>query len=220
MRIHAYHEMYLNRAQKNLGSALHYAVNDCDIPGAEFLDMFSACDISKRIENGEPLYLVGKSGIEIARDVVELTTGREFSVEPKGHFGRTKEYWIGWAVAYYQWISDRSYGEILRVVPYENLEKMYQVLHEADISKFVDIMDSKMDAAYRDTRLKRLRLFYELTQSELSKKSGVNLRSIQMYEQRNKDINKASAETLYKLAKVLGCSMEALLEKHSGKSVL
>lgn len=34
-----------------------------------------------------------------------------------------------------------------------------------------------------------------------------------MYEQRNKDINKASAETLYKISKVLGCTMEDLIEK-------
>ena len=32
-------------------------------------------------------------------------------------------------------------------------------------------------------------------------------------EQRHKDINKACARTLYSLAKVLGCSMENLLEK-------
>ena len=52
-----------------------------------------------------------------------------------------------------------------------------------------------------------------LTQAELAKRSGVSLRSIQMYEQHNKDINKASAETVLSLAKVLGCTMEDLLEK-------
>lgn len=51
------------------------------------------------------------------------------------------------------------------------------------------------------------------TQAELAKRSGVGLRSIQMYEQRNKNINKASAETLYRLSKVLGCMMEDLIEK-------
>ena len=48
---------------------------------------------------------------------------------------------------------------------------------------------------------------------QLARRSGVSLRSIQMYEQRNKDINKASAETLYRLARVFGCRMEDLLEK-------
>ena len=51
------------------------------------------------------------------------------------------------------------------------------------------------------------------TQAELARRSNVSLRSIQMYEQRNKDINKASAATVLSLAKVLGCTMEDLLEK-------
>lgn len=34
-----------------------------------------------------------------------------------------------------------------------------------------------------------------------------------MYEERNKDINKASANALYRILKVLGCNIESLLEK-------
>ena len=54
---------------------------------------------------------------------------------------------------------------------------------------------------------------YGCSQAELAKKSGVGLRSIQLYEQRKKDINKAGAESLYKISKVLGCAMEDLLER-------
>ena len=61
--------------------------------------------------------------------------------------------------------------------------------------------------------MKRIRTAYGCTQAELAKRSGVSLRSIQMYEQRNKDINKASAETLLRLSRVLGCTMEDLMEK-------
>lgn len=61
--------------------------------------------------------------------------------------------------------------------------------------------------------MKRIRISYGCTQSELAKKAGVSLRSIQMYEQRKKDINKASAITLYRIAKVLGCNMESLIER-------
>lgn len=42
--------------------------------------------------------------------------------------------------------------------------------------------------------------------------SGVSLRSIQMYEQRKNDIDKAQGQTLYKLAATLGCTIEDLLE--------
>lgn len=66
---------------------------------------------------------------------------------------------------------------------------------------------------FKDTNLKRIRSTYGYTQAELAKRSGVTLRSIQMYEQRNKDINKASADALYRISRVLGCSMESLLEK-------
>ena len=52
-----------------------------------------------------------------------------------------------------------------------------------------------------------------MTQRELSVLSGISLRSIQMYEQKNKDINKASVKTVYKLAKILGCTIENLIEK-------
>jgi len=52
-----------------------------------------------------------------------------------------------------------------------------------------------------------------LSQAELAKISGVGLRSIQMYEQRVNDIDKAQAQTIYKLSRVIGCSMEDLLEK-------
>ena len=70
-----------------------------------------------------------------------------------------------------------------------------------------------MKEHFPETNLKRIRTTYGCTQAELSKRSGVSLRSIQMYEQRNKNINKASVETIYSLAKVLGCSMEDLIEK-------
>ena len=66
---------------------------------------------------------------------------------------------------------------------------------------------------FSETNLKRIRLIYGCSQRELAEMSGVSLRSIQMYEQRNKDINKAQAESLNRLAKSLGCTMEDLLEE-------
>ena len=51
-----------------------------------------------------------------------------------------------------------------------------------------------------------------LPQSELTAVSGVNIRNIQQYEQRAKDINRAAAISLQSLARVLGCRIESLLE--------
>ncbi len=213
MTIRAYQEIYLNKARKALGDAFDYIVNTCDIPGAVFVKLFTASTICKRMERGEPALIAGKSGIEIASDVLFETTGKYYDEEPRKKYGRTKEYWIGWAVAYYQWYSSRSYRDIFKVLPFEDLERMYYTLHEADITKFVQIADEKMKEHFKETNLKRIRSSYGCTQKELAEKAGVTVRSIQMYEQRRKDINKASAETLFRISKVLGCTIEDLVEK-------
>ena len=213
MAMRAYQEIYLNKAQTALGDAFDYAINTCHIPGSDFVKLFTASSVSRRMENGEPALLAGKSGIEIAADVLLETTGKPPEADPQEHLGRTQEYWIGWAVCYYQWFSARSYSDIFNVFSYEDLANMYYTLHEADITKFVDIADERIHAHFKDTNLKRIRSAYGCTQAELARRSDVTLRSIQMYEQKNKGINKASAAALYRISKVLGCSMESLLEK-------
>ena len=209
----AYQEIYLSKAQSVIGDAFDYAVNTCGIIGTDFVKLFIASSVSKRLENGEPAYLAGKSGIEIVREIIAETKGKELQIEPQEHFGRSKEYWIGWAIAYYQWYSGRKYSDIFKVLSFEDLQKMYYTLHEADITKFVDIVDAKIKEYFSETNLKRIRTAYGFTQAELAERSGVSLRSIQMYEQRNKNINKASADSMYSLAKALGCTMEDLIER-------
>jgi len=209
----AYQEIYLNKAQSTLGDAFDYAVNVCGFSGSDFVKMFIASSVSKKLENGEPSYLVGKSGIELVGDIIFETMGKELSAKPHEHFDHSVEYWIGWAVAYYQWYSDRRYSDIFKAVSFKDLQNMYCPLHEADISKFVDIVDARMKEHFPETNLKRIRTAYGCTQAELAQRANVSLRSIQMYEQRNKDINKAGVDTVYRLAKVLGCAIEDLIEK-------
>ncbi len=211
--IHAYQEIYLNSIQSVLGEAFDYAINECNINGKDFINLFLASEISEKIEKGDCTYLVGKSGIELAIEIIQSTTGNDAFSEANDTFYRTAEYWIGYVIAYYQWYSSRTFSNIFYVFSYPDLKNMYQTLHEADISKFVDIADKRIKETMRETNLKHIRKLYGISQSKLAKYSTVSLRSIQMYEQRNKDINKASGETLYNLSKVLGCSMEDLLEK-------
>ena len=212
-KIHAYQEIYLNKVQSMLGVAFDYAINACTIPGEEFIKQFIASSVSIKLENGEPEYIAGKSGIELAVDIVFETTGETIENEFINNYSFSPEYWIGWAVAYYQWWSSQKYSTIFNVFSFNDLKKIYYTLHEADISKFVDIADRRIKEFYPETNLKRFRSVYGYSQAELSKKSGVSLKSIQMYEQRNKDINKASVETIFRIAKTLGCSVEDLIEK-------
>lgn len=210
---HAYQEIYRSKAQATLGDAFDYAVNTCGLNGTTFTKLFCASTVSKRMENGEPAYVAGKSGIEIVLEVISETMGKSLAIESHEHMGRSREYWIGWAAAYYQWHSGRKYSDIFKAIPFEDMQKMYYTLHEADITKFVEIADQLTKNHFTETNLKRIRTAYGITQAELSKRSGVSLRSIQMYEQKNKDINKASVETVHSLAKVLGCTVEDLIER-------
>lgn len=61
-------------------------------------------------------------------------------------------------------------------------------------------------------KLKQKRTETGLSQSGLAGCSGVNVRLIQDYEQGHKDINKAAAVTVYRLANVLGCAVEDIIE--------
>lgn len=62
------------------------------------------------------------------------------------------------------------------------------------------------------SKLKTIRESKEMSQSKLAEVSGVNLRTLQYYEQGYKDINKAQGITLLKLSQALECTIEELLE--------
>lgn len=59
--------------------------------------------------------------------------------------------------------------------------------------------------------LRKIRTSRNLTQRELSLKSGVNYRSLQDYEQGHKKLESANGDTLMRLSTVLGCSIEDLI---------
>ena len=78
MRTHAYQEIYLHHAQCAMGDAFEYAINTCKLSGDNFIQILLSSSVCKKLENGEPAYLAGKSGIEIAREVLEETTDKHF----------------------------------------------------------------------------------------------------------------------------------------------
>ena len=63
------------------------------------------------------------------------------------------------------------------------------------------------------SKLAELRKKKHLSQNDLVKASGVSRSVILKYESGERDINKASGETLLKIATVLNCKIEDLLER-------
>lgn len=215
MTIRAYPETYLDDAMNNLGDAFDYAVYDCKMELADFYRFFITSGIGAAFGCGAPKYLAGLSGPELAGAVLYKTTGHRPLTPPSENMDKSPEYWVGWILAYYQWYRGCSFGRLQELgITVDHLLNLYPALHEADISKFVQLADPFIAESARrsGTRLQTIRKAAGLTQKALAETADVSLRMVQLYEQRVKDINKASATTLYKIARGLGCEMTDLLE--------
>lgn len=210
---HAYSELYLTDAKKSLGTMVDYAVHDCDYNVDWMIELFVKSGYAKQFEKGSPVVVGGMSGVELARKIIEKIYKEDIEIEAAQPMDKTPEYWAGWALADYQWYSGYRFEDIFEKVKMSEIINMYYPYHEMSIEHFYEVMDKKMDRIVGETKLKRVREAAGLSQSELAKKSGVSLRSIQMYEQRQNDIDKAQGHTLYKLSVALGCDIETLLER-------
>lgn len=207
--IHAYDKNYLSKAQNNLASMFDFAVYDLKEDLTLFYKMFLQSKISAQFERGETTVIAGRSGVELA---LELIGDESLASKYRPVANRTPEYWCGWALAYFQWQTNLSFKEIDNYIPVSEVLNMYSPFHEMDISQFCDKMLELYNKRKNNTNLKKLRIGAELSQSQLAEISDIPLRTIQQYEQNQKNINAAKAETVVKLAKALNCTVEALLE--------
>lgn len=215
----AYKETYLNSAADSFGSMLDYAVNDCKLDGDDFLQMFIASGFAAQFERGNPKIIAGLSGVDLANKIIETVIGAPPATEPQEPLDyRTEAFWAGWILARYQWYTARRFSAILRILPFALIIQMYHPLHEAPESKFFEVAEQIYAEKSPETNLKRFRQNAGFSQSALADEAGVSLRSIQMYEQRNKDINKAQVITIAKLARALGCDVEDLLESEENRA--
>lgn len=214
MMTHAYSHTYLNKAARTVGNMLHDAVIEFSFDGTEFLDHFIQSEIAEQIENGNPKYISGKSGQELFLDVIALIYGNQ-TVEkymrniPIRTYERSEVYWIGWMLTHYQWYSGRSFRNILEVLPYNELLGLYSTLHEADIQKSYEVLDTHF--YHSESKLKQVRKNCNLTQEELSNLSGVSLNTIRAYERKAKDIDKAQIDIVLRLVNALKCDIKDLL---------
>lgn len=210
--IRAYDKVYLEKARVSLGRMLDFAVYDLNFDLEEFFGLFISSGTAALFGEGDYSLIAGMSGVELAYEVL-CRSGRAFErVKPMYTASRSEEYWTGWALAYYQWHSARSFEEIVRYVPIKDIIELYSPYHEMDIRHFVDKMNQMLLFAKPQTNLKIIRKRVGLSQSKLSELSGVPLRTLQQYEQRRKNINKAQAEYLVMLSNVLCCDVRDLLE--------
>jgi DNA-binding transcriptional regulator YiaG len=213
--IHAYDKLYLEKARTSLARMFDFAVNDLKFEISNFFELFLISGYADLFGKGDIRTIAGCSGIELTYTVLDKCNISYKRITPGNIVDKSREYWTGWALAYYQFYSGLSFASIEKQVPISDIVAMYNPYHEMDIHQFVDRMNLLIHANRQEANLKRLRMYAQLSQSELARESEIPLRTIQQYEQRQKNINKAGADYVITLARVLGCNAEDLLENQT-----
>ena len=212
MIMNAYDKSYLGKAQTTLGRMLDFAVYDLKLDLKDFFDRFIVSGVAYNFGYGDSATIAGKSGVELAYEVMGKTGENVRNIKPRYTVNRSEEYWTGWALAYYQWKTAISFSKIVEYIPINEIKALYSPYHEMDIRHFVDKMNELYINAKPETNLKIYRKRAGLSQKELAEQAEIPVRMIQHYEQRQKNINKAQVEYLARFSRVLNCNIEELLE--------
>ena len=158
---------------------------------------------------GDTTTLSGRSGVEMALDVLKI--------EPLGNiryvsYDRSAEYWLGYYLAYYQWATNIDFHFLNQYISITEMRLMYHPYHEMDVTHFIDRINEILNERKKMTNLEIYRRKRKMSRTKLAKESDVPIRTIEHYEQRVVNINKASAEYIISLAKALYIRPEQLLE--------
>lgn len=236
----AYDKIFLERAADTLGRMLDYSAHSLRYDSSAMIDLFIASGFADLFARGDVRTIAGMSGIELAYEVLERSGIAFERTQPRYTKGLSPEYWCGHAMAHIQWESCLPFEEIMHTFMPQNFISQYNNDRFSFLDSLpLDIKEEERSARIRefgrrfaaeavsrfiageacsdrlnrsgDTALKKIRIKNGLSQSSLAKASGVPLRTIQQYEQRQKDLSKARAEYLIALSRVLGCDPSRLI---------
>lgn len=202
--LHSYDEYYLPIEQSKLASMVEIAVYHENIAIDDFFEKFISSPICRAFEEGNPIYILGKS----ANELLALMLNK-IPQETEQNMLASPEYWVGWVLAYSQWYLNKPFADIIKAYPCSKLLLNYFPYHEMDETATVELIQKNLP---QDCPLKTWRKKRQLSQAELAEISGVPARTIKAYEQGKLDISKAQADTLYKLARTLDCKIEDLIK--------
>jgi hypothetical protein len=135
-----FNRLYLENIAKVFGGMLNYAVNVCNEDGDGFLRKFIDSGIAEQFEIGHPKYIAGKSGIEIAMEVLGLVDYKDVFIG-----NATKEYWAAYVLAKLKFNTEFSFAEILKRIPFSEILELYHPLHEADFTKFLEVAMQRLN---------------------------------------------------------------------------
>ena len=233
---HAYDRICLDRACDTLGRMLDYSVYSLHYDISAMMDLFIASGTAARFERGDIRAIAGMSGIELAYDVLEKSGITFERTQPRYTKGLSAEYWCGRTLAHIQWETRLSFAHVMKDFSVSDFISGYvkkrlsfldslpldissteraaelKAFGESYVSETVDdFISTNYNVKTKDHPLKKMRLLNGLSQSRLAEASGIPVRTIQQYEQGQKDLSKARAEYLVALSRALNCDPAKLL---------
>ena len=142
--IHAYDDLYLLDAKRKLSIVVDYLAYCCECSNLDIQKILSKSTFLKLFCEGNPLYISGMSGIELAKlvasEFIDISNIHDY--EPT--FEKTPEYWAGWVLADYCWYSFCDLERVLYAVSFDEILSMYAVYHEVGKNRFYEAMDIKV----------------------------------------------------------------------------
>ena len=212
MEMHAYYEGYLSNAQDTLGNMMDYAVNSCNMDAEDIFTMFIFSGAARQFEKGNPRYVAGMSGAELAKEAVLRITGKELTGPEEHYIDKSPEYWCGWILAYYQWRTGRSFKKICQTVSVKEVLCMYSTHHEADEERFVDTINHIFAKKHTKSYMQQIREKLDMSIEELAEQTGIDEAVLDDVEKNFSKVNSLDVAAVYRLSKILGCGMEDLIE--------
>lgn len=229
----------VNKACVSIGKMLDHAVYSLHQNADTFFALFISSGLASKLEQTDISIITGISGIELSYEVMKRCGIPFDRVTPRHTTGLSKEFYAAHALAHIQYDTGISYDELIHIISVSEIIRLYDSYHSKAVSLlpwqmsdsdraeavekiksgFTDELGSAFEKygintlhMKKETHLKEMRLRNGFSQNGLAAASGIPVRTIQQYEQRRKDINKASADSILKLASVLNCDPSSLLE--------
>lgn len=210
MELRSYDESYLPHAMNLMSSMLECAVDYFHQDADRFFHLFLLSPLCGQFESGDPALLQDHTGLELCCMVLG-------KLDPPSYVPSIEEHtplsWAARSLTYCQWYMNRTFCEIVLCAPLSDILSWYSDLHDKSTEEFIHDVAARLRK--RPTNLELFRRREGLSQRQLSVRTGVSLRSIQLYEQRQNDLYKAQYNTLSALAKIFHCTSDDLMDSNT-----
>lgn len=197
----------------NMGEMIEYVSEACHEDVNDYFKMMALSSLLEKWERKDPVLYYGMSGTEVARKVFRsVGVLRDDYPDAVVRMVSGVGDWVGMLLEHISITKNLSIYDIISRVNFEEVSGYYPKYYMSSVEEAAAEIERVYIGSDSGSVIQRLRKERGLSQKELAQLAGVNLRTLQQYEIRAKDLKKASSEKVINLAGVLRTRPESLLE--------